>query len=653
VRRASDRDLGMHRPIGRRDFLNGMALGSAGLLAGPRWLAGLDLGGDGPPGGSGAPYPPALTGLRGSHEGSYEVAHALRDGTFWAHAGPPEDTGEEYDLVIVGAGLSGLSAAHFFLEMTGGSRRVLVLDNHDDFGGHARRNEFTQGGRLLVGYGGSYAIESAAPYSAVARALVDALGIDVTKWERSVDWSIYRSQGMGSGFFFDEESFGADRLVPDPLGQISLQVGAASDPWDGFLQEAPVSDRVRSDLRRLLSGPKDPYPGLSSADKKARLARVSYADLLTRVLGCDEGVLPVFLARTHSLYGAGIDAVPAQDAWGLGFPGFRDMGLDPSPGPGMNLDAIPYGEAKPYFFHFPDGNATLARLLVRGLVPDSVPGHTAEDIVTAPLDYGRLDEPGAPVRIRLGSTVVGVEHAGDPAAATHVNVSYVEAGRLRTVHGRRSILACWNQVIPYICPALPPSQKEALASATKVPLVSTNVLVRDFHAFVKLGYNRVHAPHGYYSSVGLDLPVSVGDYHCPRDPGEPIVVHLGRAACRPGLPIREQHIAGRVELLQTTFETHEREIRAQLARLLAPGGFDPARDILAITVNRWPHGYAYQYNSLFDDFWLTNEKPPCVRARQPFGLVAIANSDSAAYAYADAAMDEAFRAVQEILPRRG
>ena len=646
----------MHRPIGRRDFLNGMALGAAGLVAGPRWLAGLDLANDpaGRPGAAARPgYPPALTGLRGSHEGSYEVAHALRDDAFWTTVGPPEDTGEEYDLVVVGAGLSGLSAAHFYRRMAGGSPRVLLLDNHDDFGGHARRNEFDQGGRLVIGYGGSYAIDSAAPYSAVARALVDHLGIDVSRWERAVDWSVYAARGMGSGFFFDRESFGVDRVVPDPLADRGARGRAGPDPWELFFAEAPLSEKVRSDLERLVRDPKDPYPGLSSSEKKARLARVSYADFVTNVLGHDTGLLPVFQARPHSLYGVGMDAVPAQDAWGLGFPGFQAMGLDPAPGPGMNLDAIPYGEAEPYFFHFPDGNATLARLLVRGLVPASVPGSTAEDVVTAPLDYARLDQPDAPVRIRLRSTVVRVTHAGDPATARQVDVTYAEGGRLRTVRGSRCILACWSQVLPYVCPELPPSQKDALAYATKVPLVSTNVLVRDFAAFAKLGFHHFHAPHGYYSSVGLDLPVSVGDYRCPRDPEEPILVHMGRAACRPGLSTHEQHLAGRVELLETSFERHEREIRAQLARLLGPGGFDPARDVLAITVNRWPHGYAYQYNSLFDEFWLTNEEPPCVRARRPFGLLAIANSDAAAYAYVDAAVDQAHRAVLEVLPRRG
>ena len=169
-----------------------------------------------------------------------------------------------------------------------------------------------------------------------------------------------------------------------------------------------------------------------------------------------------------------------------------------------------------------------------------------------------------------------------------------------------------------------------------------------------IGYgDDVHAPGSYHTGVNLNLPVSIGDYRFARGPEEPIVVHLAKAPCRPGLPAREQHRAGRTELLTTSFPTFERNIRDQLARMLGPSGLDPARDIAAITVNRWPHGYAYQYNSLFDPFWLENGETPCMVARRPFGLVAIANSDAAAYAYTDAAIDQAFRAVQEILPRRG
>lgn len=649
--RGHDRELGLHRAIHRRDFVNGtaMALG-ASLL--PKWSWALDLDARAAAQEAGADYPPRRTGMRGSHAGSFELSHQLRDG-----GGPDlaraDHTGETYDLVVVGGGLSGLAAAYYFVQNAGRSARVLVLDNHDDFGGHARRNEFAQGGRLVIGYGGSYAIDSPAPYSAAARALVDELGIDVSKWERAVDWSLYTRRGLVPGFFFDRESFGVDRLLRDPLSRRAAREAGDEDPWAGFLAQAPLSEAARRDLKRLVSEPRDPYPGLTSSEKKARLARTSYADYVTRLLGYDAGVLPVFQARPHGLYGVGVEAVPAQDAWGLGYPGFQGLGLEPGAGPGMNLDALPFDDSKPYFFHFPDGNATLARLLVRGLVPTAVAGRTAEDIVTAKLDYARLDAPGAPVRIRLGSTVVKVAHAGEPSSARHVDVTYVEAGKLRSVRGRRAILACWNQVIPHICVELPRPQKDALAYATKVPLVYTNVLLRDWTAFVKLGHHQVHAPNGYYSSLNLAHPVSVGDYRCPSSPDQPIVIHMGRAACRKGLSTHEQHVAGRLELLETSFETHEREIRAQLARLLAPGGFDPARDILAITVNRWPHGYAYQYNSLYDDFWLTNDEPPCVRARRPFGLIAIANSDAGAYAYVDSAFDQAFRAVQEVLPRRG
>jgi spermidine dehydrogenase len=650
-----DRELGLFRPITRRDFLNGVALGTAGTMLAPQDL--LAFAGDPPR----ARYPPGLTGLRGSHEGSFEAAHSLRDGTFWSSAGTPEDTGESYDLVVVGAGISGLAAAHFFRNAASPSARVLILDNHDDFGGHARRNEFTLDGRTLIGYGGTFAIDSAGPYSALAKALVRDLGVDVGRWSTVVDRRLYPSLGMKRGIFFDRETFGADRLLPSPdrsRGDDAApepgDEGAFPEPaWRSFLAEAPLSDAARRDLLRIHKDKTDYLPGLSSDDKKARLARMSYADFLTKVAGCHPDVLPFFQARPHTLYGVGIDGVPAQDAWGLGFPGFQGMSLDPRAGRGMNLDSVPYGEEEPYFFHFPDGNATVARLLVRRLIPAAIPGRTADDIVTARADYARLDEPDRPARLRLESTAVRVRHLGEVPTAREVEVTYARGPRLETVRARRCVLACWNTVIPYLCPDLPAAQREALAYAVKVPLVYTSVLLRSFRAFVKAGVHDVHAPGSYHTGLNLNLPVSIGDYRFARGPEEPIVVHLSRAPCRPGLPARDQHRVGRAELLATTFTTFERKIRDQLARMLGPSGLDPARDIAAITVNRWPHGYAYQYNSLFDPFWLENGETPCMVARRPFGLVAIANSDAAAYAYTDAAIDQAFRAVQEILPRRG
>jgi spermidine dehydrogenase len=230
-----------------------------------------------------------------------------------------------------------------------------------------------------------------------------------------------------------------------------------------------------------------------------------------------------------------------------------------------------------------------------------------------------------------------------------VDVAYVRGGRLRVARGGRCVLACWSTIVPHLMPELPEAQRAALAYAVKVPIVYTNVLLRRWTAFRKLGVNRVDAPGGYHTSFNLDLPVSVGAYRHSARPEEPVVVHMVRTPCRPGLPAREQHRAGRLDLLTATFATFEREIRGQLGRALGGGGFDPARDIRAITVNRWPHGYAYQYNSLWDRFWLEGGEPPCVVARRPLGRVAIANADTAAYAYTDAAIDQAFRAVREVM----
>jgi len=180
-------------------------------------------------------------------------------------------------------------------------------------------------------------------------------------------------------------------------------------------------------------------------------------------------------------------------------------------------------------------------------------------------------------------------------------------------------------------------------------LLYTNVLISNWHSFVKAGISSVHCPGSFHSGVNLDMPVSIGDYKCTRSPDEPIVLHMMRTPCQPGLPARQQHRMGRASLVSTTFEDFERSIRDQLGRILGPSGFDPAKDIQAITVNRWAHGYAYEYNSLFDSFWLEGQQTPCERARKPYGRIAIANADAGAYAYTDGAIDQAYRAVQDIL----
>lgn len=659
---ADDRNLGFDRPITRRDFLNGIAVGAGGTLAGS-WLTAC--------GGwtsetaelfaqDGAGYnPPALTGMRGSHPGSFELAHDLRDGRVWERAGPIIDTGERYDLIVVGGGISGLAAAYFFKARTGASARILVLDNHDDFGGHAKRNEFrpstgsgrpepaegrpsTGSGRLLLANGGTMSIETPSPYSPQARGLMTALGIDPDALSaKCVDRQLYPSLGLKPAVFFDKATFGSDRLVARDPGR----------PWAEFLAGTPLSEAARRDIARIEEGTIDYMPGLASAEKKDRLSRISYREFLLTVVKAHLDVVPFYQTRTHGLYGIGIEAVPALDCWGIGFPGFQGLRLDPGAAPRMSATAA--GEAtpkpEPYHFHFPDGNASIARLLVRSLVPEAVPGHSAEDVVTARVDYSRLDRRGAPVRVRLNSLVLRAQHVGDPARAREVEVTYAREKRAFKVRGGACVLACWNSVIPFLCQELPEKQRAALAYGVKVPLVYTEVSIRNWTAFHKLGVRNISAPGCYHTSVGLHQPINIGEYRFPRTPEEPMALHLLRAPCKPGLPARDQQRVGRIELLVTPFDTFERHIRDELGRMLGAGGFDPARDIDAITVNRWPHGYAYEYNPLWDPDWPEAERP-CVVGRQPFGRIAIANSDAAAYAYTDAAIDQAYRAVHELFP---
>ena len=158
----------------------------------------------------------------------------------------------------------------------------------------------------------------------------------------------------------------------------------------------------------------------------------------------------------------------------------------------------------------------------------------------------------------------------------------------------------------------------------------------------------MRAPGGYHGYLYLNAPVDIGEVTAERSPDKPILLHMVRTPCHPGLSEFEQNRAGRAELLATPFETFEREIREQLGRTLAGGGFDPATDITAITVNRWPHGYAPEFNPLWDAE-LPEAQQPNIVGRARFGRITIANSDSGRAAYTDSAINQAYRAVGELL----
>ena len=607
-------------------------------------------------------YPPARMGMRGSHPGSFEAAHALRDNK-GAELSTATRLGENYDLVIVGGGLSGLSAAHYFLKNVGRDAKVLVLDNHDDFGGHAKRNELDYQGKLLAINGGTLEIESPSRYNKWAAQLLRDVGVDLDRYKRQneANEKLYASVGLRSGHFFDKETFGVDRLVvaprmPAPQGEEHR--GPFSPE---YLRHMPISEQAKKDLLRLEDPNQPDYmPGLSSAQKKERLAHISYRDYLLTVAKVDEQAYWFYMASGRSVFCVGGDALPALFAWqmGGGSGGFAGLKLDPSP-QGLLAD-LPGGQhgrqiESEESVHFPDGNATLARLLVRWLIPDALPGQSQEDLGTARVNYELLDRASNSARIRLNSTVLNVRHAGDASSAKEVIVSYETAGKIYQVRGRACVMACWNMFIPYLMPELPSAQKEALAYNVKGPIVYTNVFLRNWRAFERLGISSVECPTMYHDTVALAEPSDLGDLHHARNPDEPVAVRMTRTPGAPGRPRKEQHRIGRAELLATSFETFERNIRSQLTRILAPGGFDAARDIVGIAVNRWPHGYSYTYNSLYDPVeWVFTEtdERPCVIARRPFGLISIANADAAASPHTDAAFLEAHRAVSEVLERR-
>jgi len=645
----SDHELGMDRSIPRREFLNGAAIAIGvsllpGAIKSPAVKSGElqnQVGYN----------PPISTGLRGSHPGSFEIAHSLRDGTFWENTGAPKVLSEKYDLIVVGGGISGLAAAHFYRERAGANAKILILENHDDFGGHAKRNEFHLGGKLQLLNGGTMLIDSPTEYSAEAAGLMRKLGIDAVALDKKcTDHGFYRSKGLSSGVFFDRETFGADRLVAG----LSISEEESSDESAGtrrvaeFLAKTPLSDSVRRDILRIETAKIDYLPALSSTEKKDRLSRISYKDFLQNVAKVDPGVVAYYQTRTNGEWGVGIDAEPALDCWALGLPGFQGLKLEPGAAPHMSYSAAGYANGGSARFHFPDGNASIARLLVRDLIPGAIPGNSAEDLVTAPVYYDRLDGQDSTVRIRLNSTVVRIRNLGEPNSAREVEVVYASGRQVFSVRGGACVLACWNMAIPYLCPDLPEAQKEALHYLVKVPLVYSSVGLRNWTAFQKLGVSSVYSPGAYWNSVRLNWAVNIGGYRSPQSPDEPILLHLSRTPCMPGLPAREQHKAGRMELLVTPFEVFERKIREQLTRTLAGGGFDAAKDIEAITVNRWPHGYGYEYNPLFDPDWKDGQEPHLI-GRKKFGRITIANSDSGATAYTDVAIDQAYRAVDELL----
>ncbi|MDG2336274.1 MAG: NAD(P)-binding protein [Myxococcota bacterium] len=576
-------------------------------------------------------YPPALTGLRGSHAGSFEVAHALAlDGGHWPVSRAQTD--ETYDLVVVGGGISGLAAAWTYRQEAGGDPRILILDNHDDFGGHAKRNEFTLDGQTLIGFGGSQTMENPRSYSRGAKALLGGLGIELDRFYKYFDQEYYARHKAGqTGIYFDRATYGVDKVVDSPffiwLNEDAADAGKA-------LAQFPVSKSTRAEFSRLLDRSVDLLSEMSPAQKAEILESTSYEDFLRIYADASDEVIELVRNLPVAAEGVGYDALPLEYAVYYGAPGTLGLG---------------FKEVKnqPYVHHFPDGNAGVARLLVRHLIPEALPGETMEDIVLARADYDALDQAVNPTRIRLQSTAIRVAHT---EGRELVEVDYVRGGQAHRVRARHAILATYNQMIPTLCPELPSAQKQALKVQEKAPIVYVNILLRNWRAFAELGVHQIYSPHGFLNALWLDFPVSMGGYSFSSDPESPVVLHGVHVPNQPGqgLTMREQFKRGRHAIFKLTMAEYEESIRQQLRGVLGGAGFDPDRDVVEITVNRWPHGYTYTYNTLFDDpSWTAKGRGPHEEARKRQNRISIANADSHASAFMDAAIDAGQRAGRE------
>ena len=656
----SDKALGMHCEITRRDFLNGVGVAITGTLVTNPVTAAVEDAMQRSAQMSPDYYPPTLSGMRGSHPGSFEAAHLLRDGARWDDQSESVDTGEEFDLIVVGGGISGLAAAYFFQKERGPDARILIVENHDDFGGHAKRNEFHYKDRMLLELGGTAYIEDPGNYPKNAKMVLDELGIDIDQAQDVFDHDLYHSMDLRGGVFFEKESFGEDRLVAGRSGLRHTELQTAyitlpaelenrigdDDDIRSFLERSPITESARAEIFELFCGETDFMPGKSLEYKVRKLREISYLQFLEDYVGASKETIEFLRMWRASYMGNGVDLTPALAALRYGLPGSSGLGI------GDYFRSIGY---QPHNykddFHFPDGNASVARMLVRKLVPDVAPGDSMHDIVSARFDYSQLDQPHSPVKIRLNSTAVNVRHLD----ANTVEVTYLEGGQGKRVTGKNCVLACYHSIVPHICPELPERQKSALANTKRMPLVTVSVLLDNWTAFQRLGIKSAYCPTSFYCDMKLTYPLQFSDYVTARTPSEPITIRMYRIPLPGGdIPAGEQFRLGRHELLAMPFETFERNVRDQLGRMLKDGGFDPARDIKAITVNRWPHGYAVGYDEETEslNYWnrdWPDEKKLWLTGRQHFGRIAIANSDAGASAMTESAIEQAHRAMQDLL----
>jgi len=626
--------LGMNARITRRDFLGSTLLASGALLL--DGLAPAELLADGD----------EFSGYGGvgeysrSNGNTLEVllaGHKMRDGAYDPLPADAFDTGEMYDCVIVGGGISGLAAALFFLRHAGPGKSVLVLENHPIFGGEAKQNEFEVDGKRVIGHQGSAIYFVPYPHSSFAR-FYDSIGLHTPrlqyqKWAgpgpaMALGRTPYDSAGLGHGqygFWFGAKFGHADGMwVLDPIGK--------------QMQGAPVAESTRKELQRWFSGKaaeeaKFEMPKYEGDAASRRLDSMSQEQHYIEHFGVSQEMIRRFLSPVEG-GGAGLgpDALSA----------YCDYAPD-------LLHPFDDGSGEPAVQMFPGGNTTIARLIVKTLIPSSIEGSTGVEAVSrGGVKFDALDLAGAPARIRLSSTTVSVRHDGDPAKAETLSIAYARDGKVFRVKARSAVMAGGSWTSKHIVMDLPEQQRKAYAQFYRSPSMMVNVAVRNWRFLYKMGISGCRWFEGLGNYMDVCRQGLVGTNDAEISPDSPVVLAVKVLYSYPGMSTEDQGHRGRAEMLSTSFRDYERLIREQFTTMFGAAGFDAKRDIAGIVLNRWGHAYLSPQPGFF--FGKDGNPAPRDTLRSaPFGRIAFANTDLAGAMDHRYSILEAQRAVSQLL----
>jgi spermidine dehydrogenase len=640
---SGDRALGLQQRICRRDFLNATLLASGGALLNSLTPAQLL---------AEKAQPPAQKQTWGGYtgEGDYRdsngnteevvrAAHAVRDGAFDTLPADTIDTGEVFDCVVVGGGISGLAAALYFQDQAVGSRRTcLVLENHPIFGGEAKRNEFIVDGHRLLGPQGSN--QWIAPLSG---STIDKL------YERiGFDWNAFKYQTWNSSLPelpLSQTSYQHFYLMPSTFGfyfgaKLGQQPGLwVTDPWGKNLEGTPFSGSVRAELLkwRRTSGAGSKFgevkgepPFYYWGDEKSRhLDSITVEDQMVQQFGISRETIRMFMATFYAQgFGVGPDALSA-------FAGYAFLPPTSTRGPES-------------WQSWPDGNAGIARHIVKTLIPDSIQGPlTLQGVSLGRVNFGALDRPASPVRVRINSTVVRVEHDTDPERSKYVWVTYARGGKTYRLKALSVVTAggCW--ITPHIVRDLPSTHHEAFGEFHRSACLVANVAVRNWKFLYKLGITGGRWFGGLGDWTEVRKVATFATDQKTIGPDSPTVLTLYIPLYSPGLPLKNQGQKGRTELLSTPFLDYERRIREQFTEMFSRSGFDARRDIAGIVLNRWGHAFVNPQPGFF--FGKDGKPAPRdVLRNKPFGRIAFANTDLSGVMDHLNAIAEAHRAVYQI-----